>query len=457
MDFNRAWYAEDVGVIEHQWTGRVPGEFVGIPVTAGRSLSACGPPGELKDGRMSWESVGLEGNAIRRAAHPARSGWSDGHLRYEISRLVHAAHFTSHIGGFLGMYLHTPGCRQLARGLRIALIIGLVGTTLAAPLNSHAAQTLTLSAGAQSRGGDVQVNAFAPNEITINVGDTLTWRLDSTEFHNVLFTNGEPAPEFVQAGPDGVFLNPVVALPAGGSTFDGTGPAGSGLLNKGDTYSLTFTKEGVFPYLCAIHPGMGGVVNVVAAGQPADTQAAADARSTAQINADLAERAIPAIMSNIGQLPTSGDTIGIAAGVQDGPVDVQRFLPQRVTIRTGDAITWIWKTADVPHTVTFLGGEAAPEVIVPHPQPEGPPRLELSPRVLAPAGDPTNWDGADYLNSGFLAPRPGGPAPTFTVHFTSPGTYEYLCLLHEGMRGTVVVKQSDMETAAGLEEPGEEG
>jgi plastocyanin len=38
------------------------------------------------------------------------------------------------------------------------------------------------------------VNAFAPNEITINVGDTVTWRLDSTEFHNILFTLGEPAP-----------------------------------------------------------------------------------------------------------------------------------------------------------------------------------------------------------------------------------------------------------------------
>jgi plastocyanin len=354
------------------------------------------------------------------------------------------------------MYMHTPGYRQLTRGLRIALIIGFVGTTLASPLNGHAAQTLTLSAGAESRGGDVQLNAFAPNEITINVGDTLTWRLDSTEFHNILFTNGEPAPEFVEAGPDGVFLNPAVALPTGGSTFDGTGPAGSGLLNKGDTYSLTFTKQGVFTYLCAIHAGMGGVVKAVAAGQSADIQAAVDARRTAQINADLAERAIPAIMSNIGELVTSGDTLGVAAGVENGPVDVQRFLPQLVTVHTGDAVAWIWKTVDVPHTVTFLGREEAPEVIVPHPQPDGPPRLELSPRVLAPSGDPTNWDGTGYLNSGFLAPRSGEPAPTFTVHFTSPGTFDYVCLLHEGMRGTIVVRQTANETAANLEEPGEE-
>src|SRR5262249_32580570 len=152
---------------------------------------------------------------------------------------------------------------------------------------------------------------------------------------------------------------------------------------------------------------MGGVVNVVAAGQPAETQAQVDARRTAQVTTDLAERAIPAIMSNVGELVTLGDTLGVAAGVENGPVDVQRFLPQRVRVHTGDAVTWVWKTEGVPHTVTFLGGEAAPEVIVPHPQPEGPPRLELSPRVLAPAGDPTSWDGADYLNSGFLAPRSG--------------------------------------------------
>ena len=71
-----------------------------------------------------------------------------------------------------------------------------------------AAQTLVVSAGAESPGGDVQLNAFAPNMINVNVGDTVTWHLDSTEFHNIYFPPGTTPPDFVLAGPDGVFINP---------------------------------------------------------------------------------------------------------------------------------------------------------------------------------------------------------------------------------------------------------
>ncbi|MFQ5944221.1 MAG: plastocyanin/azurin family copper-binding protein, partial [Anaerolineales bacterium] len=41
----------------------------------------------------------------------------------------------------------------------------------------------------------------------------------------------------------------------------------SGTLGEGDTFSFTFTEEGVFPYYCQFHgrpggSGMSGVVNV---------------------------------------------------------------------------------------------------------------------------------------------------------------------------------------------------
>jgi len=323
---------------------------------------------------------------------------------------------------------------------RAGLLVGLLAAPMVAPTSAGAAQTLVVSAGAESQGGDVQLNEFAPTQISINVGDTVTWRLDSTEFHNIYFPSGSPAPEFVQPGPEGVFINPQVALPAGGSSFDGSAPAGSGLLNKGQTWSLTFTKAGSYQYLCDIHPGMGGVVTVQAAGQAADTQAAIDSRRTAQTNGDVATKGVPAIMSNVGELPAEGVSAGIAAGVQEGLVDVQRFFPQRVTIKAGDAVTWIWKTEDTPHTVTFLAGQPAPAVVVPQPQAGGPPKLQLNPLVLAPAGEATNWDGGSYLNSGFLQPMPGQPTPTFTVRFANPGTYDYVCVLHEGMVGTIVVE-----------------
>lgn len=322
-------------------------------------------------------------------------------------------------------------------------MLGLIAAASLAPATAGAAQTLTVSAGAESAGGDVQLNEFAPNQLTVNVGDTVTWKLDSTEFHNVYFPGGGTPPDFIQPGPDGVFINPQVAMPVGGNNYDGSAPAGSGLLNKGQTWSLAFTKVGTYQFVCDIHAGMGGVVNVLDAGKPADTQAMVDARRTAQINAELATKAVPAIVSNVGELPAEGVSAGIAAGVQDGLVDVQRFFPQRVTIKAGDAVRWIWKTSETPHTVTFLAGGPAPEVVVPQAQAGGPPRLQLNPTVLAPAGDASGWDGGSYLNSGFLQPMPGRPTPTFTVRFSNPGTFDYVCVLHEGMVGTIVVEPTD--------------
>src|SRR5205085_875578 len=108
----------------------------------------------------------------------------------------------------------------------------------------------------------------------------------------VVFPGGGPVPDLVQPGPDGVFINPASAFPSGGPTYDGTGMVGSGLLNKGDTFSLAFSKAGSFAYVCTIHAGMGGVVTVVDSGQGADTQAAIDSRRSAQIDADLALKAL---------------------------------------------------------------------------------------------------------------------------------------------------------------------
>jgi plastocyanin len=328
----------------------------------------------------------------------------------------------------------TPRLSRLAVAAALCL-----GPMLATPV-ARAAQTVKVSAGAEAPNGDIQLLEFAPVNIAINAGDTVTWSLDSTEFHDVVFTGGGKPPDFVEPGPDGVFINPLAALPQGGSTYDGGGLAGSGLLNKGETYSLTFPNPGTYTYYCAIHAGMVGSIQVGASGQAADTQAAIDARRAAQINEDIATRGVPTIMTNLGELPTEGATVGVVAGAQVGQIDVQRFFPPRVVVHPGDAVTWIWKTQDTPHTVTFLNGQPAPEVVLPQPQANGPPRLQLNPTVLAPGGDPTDFGGGTFLNSGFLQPMPGQATPTFTVHFTAPGTYDYVCVLHEGMTGTVVVQ-----------------
>jgi len=57
------------------------------------------------------------------------------------------------------------------------VVLGLIASSIVGPTSvASAAQTVTLSAGAESVGGDVQLNTFAPLQVTINVGDTVTWR-----------------------------------------------------------------------------------------------------------------------------------------------------------------------------------------------------------------------------------------------------------------------------------------
>jgi len=79
-------------------------------------------------------------------------------------------------------------------------------------------------------------SCFLPSEVTIGVGESVTWHNDSTAAHTV--TSGNP-----EDGPDGVF--------------------DSSLFLGGDTFSHTFTESGQYQYYCQIHPWMTGTVIVV--------------------------------------------------------------------------------------------------------------------------------------------------------------------------------------------------
>jgi len=79
-------------------------------------------------------------------------------------------------------------------------------------------------------------SCFSPSEVTISIGDSVTWHNDSTAAHTV--TSGNP-----EDGPDGVF--------------------DSGLFMNGETFSHTFTESGEYQYFCQIHPWMTGTVIVV--------------------------------------------------------------------------------------------------------------------------------------------------------------------------------------------------
>jgi plastocyanin len=71
---------------------------------------------------------------------------------------------------------------------------------------------------------------FEPAEVSIKAGDTVTWVNDDTVGHDVTgdeFKSGEP-----------------------------------GAMQNGDTFEHTFDTAGSFDYVCTVHPGMEGTVEV---------------------------------------------------------------------------------------------------------------------------------------------------------------------------------------------------
>ena len=105
---------------------------------------------------------------------------------------------------------------------------------------------------------------------------------------------------------------------------------------------------------------------------------------------------------------------------------------------------WTADSEFEPHTVTFLGGDEPPDLVMPEPQEGGPPRLIINPAVVGRAGGPV-YGGTGYANSGTMgadfAPFTG--LTTYELTFDTPGEYLYYCALHgsptRGMRATVTV------------------
>lgn len=306
----------------------------------------------------------------------------------------------------------------------LVLGLGASGITRAAGAHQAAAPaptapaTYTVTAGFGDRGG--AANIFAPQVVEIYTGDTVAWTIGGDlEPHTVSFGPAallgklaaglmRPVPQ--RGGPPLIAFNSQAAFPTNRTTYDGTGFANSGLLaGKGKTWRLTFTKPGHYPYICLIHaiPGhpelsMGGEVIV----RP---------------------RPLPG-HAYIVSMGSAQDSITNGADT---------FSPKHLTIHTGDTVTWIGAF----HTVTFGPDAERTQVeqhfVVPVPQKAGPPLLTINPKAALPFGGRT-YDGAGYVSSGFMTPQGNKPA-TYTLAFTKPGTYEYDCLVHPGMDGTITV------------------
>jgi plastocyanin len=357
--------------------------------------------------------------------------------------------------------------RQVVALWMLILVVGLAaGATpyqaLAAPAAQAGPTTWTVLVGAQAEvqqteNGPVgawQLMRFYPGTITINVGDTIIFKLNSGEPHTVTFpAPGDQPPSLMV--PEGgtsqrILMNPLAVLPQGQASYDGTALTGSGQLGGGPDmpteYTLTFTKAGTYDYICAFHQMMKGTVIVQDAGTAyPKTQAQIDADAAAQIATDTqaATQAEPAAQQVTTKAGPNGTTIyEVNIGYGDGTMSYMRFSPTDLTIHAGDTVEWIQKDVEAPHTVTFTSGGQEPELVLAEPQQAGPPKLVLNPQVLAPAGGST-YSGQGYFNSGLIlgSQVPNAGPLTYSLTFDTSGTYDYICVLHDplGMAGQITV------------------
>jgi hypothetical protein len=111
---------------------------------------------------------------------------------------------------------------QLAARLAVAFII--FGASVLPP-RAVAATTWTVIVGGHPPDNSVYENGFYPRELTIQVGDAVTWQFEG--FYNVAFLSGAAQLPFAVKGGD-MFANPQVFFPAGGTTYDGAGFRNSG-------------------------------------------------------------------------------------------------------------------------------------------------------------------------------------------------------------------------------------
>lgn len=303
-----------------------------------------------------------------------------------------------------------------------ALVLGSVVVSPAAASADTGPQTWRVLVGSESPDMAISGMRFLPGDITIDAGDTVDWVANSAEPHTVtFFPGGQPVDSLPPLNP----FDPQQVLPFGGSVYDPAGYFNSGILSTYTgsefplpvplftDYRLTFPTAGDFTYYCRVHGVMmTGTIHVQAAGTAyPHTQAYYDHEAQLEANA---------IRVDGNRLRAADNSAAsqhlVLAGADDGTAMLMRFVRSTVTVHVGDTVTFANQGGGAPHTVTF-GNE---------------PLNPLDPSLIQPSATYSGGDLSVFLPPGFAT----------HITFTTPGTYHYLCALHDymGMVGTVIVE-----------------
>ncbi len=336
-------------------------------------------------------------------------------------------------------------------------------------------------------------NDFFPRTVTVRTGTDLQFINQGFHTFTVLPAGATARPDWRTNGvgvddTDDNTLNPngttksefnVPALsptsltcgsPAAPCAFDGSSTVSSGAPfgPPGPFVVHVSAAPGLYTFVCRVHAGMSGKLNVVAADAAVPSSAAVDASIATQVKHDLAGAWIADRKANRDAITQNKDgsrTLHVTAGISspDGKVALLEYFPRNLDAKPGDKVVFTPKSPNEPHTVTFpgdLGTEMiayceAGSVDVPFGPPSfncngGPPdEIEFGGGngvSLITASGPTGT----VSDSGIIGPhrltqqigvRSTDILNTWTISLAgaAPGTYTYVCQIHDGMAATVTV------------------
>jgi len=304
--------------------------------------------------------------------------------------------------------------------------------------------------------------AFGPSNYPI-VDGTASGDLSKVDFSR---PNGPPDCGRPDLGePDCVF--------SGGNDIDVAGPN----LNFGPSGPLPAdwrvkidAAPGRYTYLCFIHPGMRGTLNVVGTSQPTTSQAVINHQSFGQFVADraqaLAAEKAANVVSFTGRAPgTRTYLFKVGIGAAQNHVAIDEMFPNPATVpggaptlAAGDKVRFDWADTHNVHTVFFptTVEETSPfgfDCDGGFTPPTGPPCFETG-ETFAPEliGDPGTSPPGTLLtsptaivDSGLLLGTGYHLSPlvqTWSVATngsTGAGTYSFRCAIHDFMVGSFAV------------------
>ena len=273
-----------------------------------------------------------------------------------------------------------------------------------------------------------------------------------------------PDPEVNRSAAERCFLDserPPVSVSGGAPAcprrdqpdFDGTQSFySSGFIPEGEGFRVKVsgdTKPGTYRFMCLVHRAtMHGSIEVTSPNVPRP-----NVRQVKIAGRDE-QRVVAAALREPAETAANAENVPIAAGT--GPSGLVRsfvssFIPSVAKARVGEPVRWrLFRT----HSISFNPSRRASDGILVQ---ERDGTVKINKEAWQPAGvdvpvaatryppprqrveiDAGTWSGDGARSTGVLRAIPP-LSVTYTLRFAKPGTYDYVCLVHNSMRGRIEV------------------